>query len=175
MDTIASMIGGDHALYFNRLWAEVFENTGLRSRFVDPVPHISYVTGEFDDPDGLEAGLRQVADGLQSFVIRTAGLGLFTGVQPVLYVAVVRNPTLSCVQEIIVDAVEPVASEIKPVYDTTNWTPHMTIGHDSNGDALDKAVALLSSREFNLDLLIDNLTVLYEDRARPTFRVPFRG
>ncbi len=175
MDTIASMISGDHAIYFNRLWAEVFESTGLRSRFVDPVPHVSYVTGEFSDPDRLESKLREVANGLEAFTIRTAGLGLFTGVQPTLYVAVVRNPTLSCVQEIVMDAIDPVASEIKRVYDTINWTPHMTIGHDSNGDSMAQAVELLCMRDFNLELTIDNITVLYEDRARPIFRVPFRG
>src|SRR5437764_1394983 len=107
MDGVGSFLDDTHYRLVEDLWAELEQRFGVRGVYVTPYPHFSYHVADHYDLTVLEPTLRRIAQGAPPFVVRTTGLGIFTGSSPVLYVPVVRDPVLTEFQRRLWQAVEP--------------------------------------------------------------------
>src|SRR5690348_10878558 len=96
MDAVVSLLDREHEARIEALWDELAREFGvdaLLSRVA--IPHFSYHVAEKYDEPKLEAALRTFAHVHRPFTVRCAGLGIFTGPNPVLYIPIVRNGDLS--------------------------------------------------------------------------------
>jgi 2'-5' RNA ligase len=90
-------------------------------------------------------------------------LGIFTGLHPVLYIPVVRSPELTQFHEALWQEISRTGSGIQEYYDPAHWIPHITIGiEDINKDNLSRIVRFLAERDFNWEITIDNIALIYE-------------
>ena len=100
---------------------------------------------------------------------------MFTGFTPVLYIHVVRTLELSRFHEALWKIISPVGSGISPKYRAEFWTPNITLaqwGIDER--SLPKIMAKLSRMDLELDIMIDNLAIIFDDGTNQAVRSRFR-
>ncbi|MDX9953695.1 MAG: 2'-5' RNA ligase family protein [Anaerolineae bacterium] len=164
LEAVVAVLDEEHRQQVAAVWDELREKFGVADVFETPIPHFSYHVAEKYDGEALDAVLRQVARETPPFTITTAGLGVFTGPQPVLYVPVARDATLCALQAGLVERLQPIA--VHPVchYLPENWFPHITLALGTlEADKLAAIMAHLAPRSFHWHVRINNLAVICDN------------
>jgi 2'-5' RNA ligase len=160
---VASLLDDPHDRLVRALWGELARDFGvLRVTEIVRDPHVTYQGAEQYDLDRLDTTLRAVAAATAPFTIYTTGLGIFTGLQPVLYLAVVRSAALATLHTALWDAVGTAGRDYSPLYAPAGpWTPHITLAQwDLTPDNIGPIVARLANRPLAWEIPIDNLAIL---------------
>ncbi|OQA94038.1 MAG: hypothetical protein BWY25_02997 [Chloroflexi bacterium ADurb.Bin222] len=164
LEAVVSVLDEEHCQEVAALWDELREKFGVADVFETPIPHFSYHVAERYDGEALDAVLSQAAREIAPFTITTAGLGVFTGPQPVLTIPVVRDAALTALQAHLVERLQPIA--VQPVchYLPENWFPHITLALGSiEADSLAAIVAHLAPRRLHWHVRINNLAVICDN------------
>lgn len=158
---VCSVLPDGAAARVTALWEELERELGLRAATISPVPHVSYQVARDYDLDVLQEVVAKVAAGARPLRIQTAGLGLFTGASPVLYVPIVRSPELTRFQVAVWSAASVAAEKLDQDYHPGSWVPHVTlVAGDATPANVGAAVELLSGRDLAWDLELDNLAIV---------------
>jgi len=174
MHGIVSLLDSAHYRLVEALWAELDEVCSVSGVYVTPFPHFSYHVAEQYEVDKLAEIVQEVARDTVSFHIRTTGLGMFTGAQPVLYLPVVRTSELSRLHHILWHTIAPVSTGRVDYYHPDVWMPHITIGFgDIDVDSASAVIRLLGARTYDWDIAIDNLTLVYDTGMRQEARTRY--
>ena len=175
MQGIISLLDEGHATRITAVWASLQDRLGLPGMEVPPLPHVSYHVAEQYEVTLLEPIMRAYAAHTAPFEVETTGLGIFTtGLQPVLYLTVVRHPRLSALQAALWPTLAALSAGIIEYYHPDRWVPHITLHHGNlTPDALAEAVRLLSPMDFRWRLRIDNLAFLTDNGEPAQHRVPY--
>lgn len=129
-----------------------------------PFPHLSYHVAETYPLVQVESLLAQFARAQAPFPIRTTGLGLFTGAQPVVFLPVVRTPVLARFHLALWEALAALPEPGRSYYHPDHWVPHITLTYgELCTAALTTLVCRLSGQELTWELTVDNLSVLYDE------------
>jgi len=167
MHGVVSLLDPTHHTKVEDIWSRLEAHCGLTGVRVTPIPHFSWqVTMDYDF-DLLQSAMEKLASELVPFSVRTAGLGIFTGKSDiVLYIPLVKDEMLFKLHQIIWKAATPYTTQPIAYYAPDNWMPHITIGHgdvDENGLAC--ATRLLARENFNWEILVDNLLLVYQNEG----------
>ena len=96
-----------------------------------------------------------------------------------LYIPIVRSPALTQFHQALWSELAACASGSLAYYHPEQWLPHITLGSgDIQQDLLAEAVRLLSERDFNWTITVDNLAFVEEDAAagqRLGFKLSLEG
>ncbi|HEX8035238.1 MAG TPA: 2'-5' RNA ligase family protein [Ktedonobacterales bacterium] len=167
---VVSLLDDAHWQAVADIWDELEQARGIkRLREIIPYPHVTYHGAEEYDFDRLDGALTRLAATSTPFVIQTAGVGIFTGTKPVLYLAVVRNPELTRYHQAVWAALAEAHVSVHAVdlYHPDRWVPHITLAqHDVDATTLPEAVRLLGERALAWDLTISNIAVLHPESGR---------
>ena len=101
MHGIVSLLDDKHYQLVEDLWAELKQEFTVEGVYITPYPHFSYQVASDYCVVELEGILRTFAADHTAFQVRTTGLGMFTGPQPVLYIPVVRSPELTQFHQVL--------------------------------------------------------------------------
>ena len=178
LEAVVSFLDATHDARVRELWAELETRFGLRGIYSAPFPHLSYHGARNFDDEKVEVLLAQTAAGLEPLTVRTAGLGLFTGEKPVLYLPVVKTPALMTLHSKLLDALSPLATGENPHYLPERWTPHITLAYgDLTHARVGSVLQRLSERSFDWELTLDNLALVYTEGQDQgvAFRAEFGG
>ncbi len=152
---------------------------GLKTATISPLPHFSYQVARDYDLDVLREVVEKVARGGRALRVQTAGLGVFTGASPVLYIPIVRSPELARFHVAVWSACSVAAEKIDQHYHPASWVPHVSLAFgDTTRDSTAAAVALLSDRDVAWDVELDNLSIVRGAGAKPqelVARFPLAG
>lgn len=165
MAGIVSLLDEPSEQFTRALWAELDERYGLHAVAQRvPLPHCSYhVAAEYDLARLAEA-LRRVAAQTRPFAATITGLGAFEAPEPVLYLAVERNPALDALHAALWRelAEGDIAREPMAVYAPATWIPHITLAQgDLTLDGLRAIQAVWAGRALRRELWVRELSVLY--------------
>lgn len=163
MHGLVSILDKTHYNLVEAIWQELETDCGLTGIHVTPLPHFSWQIAKDYDWDGLEISLRKIATNTKPFSIHTAGLALFSGESPVVYIPVVRSRPLSEFHELIWERLDLLSKGASPYYAPPFWMPHISLAYGDLDDS--KLICLmdkLAFRTFNWAIEIDNLTLIYE-------------
>lgn len=143
------------------LWAELDRELGLRAATISPLPHFSYQVARDYDLDVLAEVVEKVARGGRALRVQTAGLGVFAGPSPVLYVPIVRSPELARFQVAVWSACSVAATKLDQHYHPASWIPHVTLAAgDTTPASTAAAIERLADRDLSWDLELDNLSII---------------
>jgi hypothetical protein len=178
MHGIVSLLDETHYTLVEKLWAEVAGSLGLEGFYRTPFPHFSYHVAPHYDMTMLSLALKRLAAHQRPFTVKTAGLGLFSGPQPVLYIALVRTPALSAFQQLVWQEVAPTASGSLAYYHPEQWVPHITLA-DGPGFQLHlpEVVRFLGYRTFQWEINLNNLALIHDTGMAQEIglQLPFGG
>jgi 2'-5' RNA ligase len=175
MQGVVSLLDDRHYARVEAIWEELGQKFDVRGMYVTPYPHFSFQVAEQYDDEACERYLRELAARSRPFRARTAGLGIFTVANPILYIPVVRGPALSELHEEIWRGVrQAVPGAVAHYYNPDEWTPHITLAHgDIDPDKLAEIVRILSRRNFHWELTINNLAIIYDTGKQQGVRCRF--
>lgn len=161
MQAVVTVLDEQHYDLVETIWNEFNERFGIADLFRTPIPHFSYQIAEQYELGTLEGALHRIAENVRAFPVKTTGLGIFTGAQPVLYIPVVRSRIVDEFQRLLWERVARFGVGVSPYYAPQNWAPHITLA-DGNIDheLLPEIVRFLSARDFTWEILVDNLCVI---------------
>jgi 2'-5' RNA ligase len=147
---------------------------GLRGIYLTPYPHFSYQVAQGYNVNTLEPILKRIAQTTAPFQVRAAGLGIFTGKSPVLYIPVVRNPALTQFHHAVWSEISGSGSGVVSYYHPENWLPHITIGFgDLHSGNLSGVIRLLAEREIDWEITVNNLAYIEDTGQAQQLRFEF--
>lgn len=158
---VASVLPGDACKRVEELWSELDAELGLGGATISPLPHFSYQVARAYDLGVLQDVMASFARGARALRVQTAGLGIFTGAAPILYVPIVRSPELARFQVAVWSAASVAAERLDQHYHPASWVPHVSLAFgDTSPAKVAAAVELLSERDLAWDLELDNLAII---------------
>lgn len=168
MHGVVSLLDPKHHQLVKDLWAELAKEFAVSRVFRAPEPHFSYQLAKHYNVKPLEAALRRFAASKKKFQVRVGGVGVFTGPHPVIYIPVVRGPELMEFHEALWLEISSMASGVDDYYHPSRWVPHITLGiEDINEDNLSPIVSFLAERDFNWEITVDNVGLVYGSILSP--------
>jgi 2'-5' RNA ligase len=164
MQGVVTLLDDQHYARVQAIWEDLCQKFDVRGMYVTSFPHFSYQVAEKYDDGECERSLKQLAARSRPFRIRTAGLGIFTVANPILYVPIVRAPALSKLHQELWDEVrQSTPGAVSHYYQPESWVPHITLAQgDIDQDKLAEIVRRLSARNFHWELTVNNITMIYD-------------
>lgn len=129
-----------------------------------PFPHFTWnVAEEYLIKDKLEY-FRKGFKKVDSFVVKTSGIGVFTGDKKVLYIPIKPTEELLNYHEYIWNLCEINKTQMNEYYSPENWFPHITLAvEDIKTENIGKVVEFLADTKFKYEIKIDNITSVYRE------------
>lgn len=164
----ASLLDEDHAGKVEQVWATLHDEHGLRGVSISPVPHFSYQSARDFQLDLLADIVAKLAAKARPLKVRTAGLGIFPGRSPVVYIPVVRSPELTRLQLALWSAGAVACDEPAAEYHPAAWIPHITLAQgDLTPDKLAPVISTLNQMDLFWEFEVDNLAIVRGRGNRP--------
>lgn len=151
---------------------------GLQGIYSAPYPHISYHSAANYPDKQIKNLLEQVTPQVTPFCVQTAGLGIFTGARPILYVPVVRSQALDACHRLLFPSLTALAEGENVHYRPERWLPHITLAHsDLSHELLPEVVHYLAQQSFAWELELSNMALVYTDAQEQglKFQLDFGG
>jgi 2'-5' RNA ligase len=175
---VASVLEVTHSKGSSAIWKTVehiWAESGIEPK---GTLHFSWHVAEQYDSSSVKKILEDVAEKIIPFNIYSSGLGLFTGVRPVLYLPVVKTQWMANLHADLWHALEPAAVGTSMLYSPQNWMPHITLLYEeSYPELVFQTVKQLMNESLNMELVVDHFRVIYRnDQAQGLlFTTPFGG
>ena len=161
MLAITSLLASPAADHINTLIKSLETEFGLDDVQATPEPHLTYQIVEPTNLATLKRALRHIADTTPPFVAHTTGLGMFPGDRPVIYIPVLRSDALNEVHHRVFNIAGPLCTRTDKFSGPDLWLPHVSLAlHDTTPELLGPVLQFLNNQTFNLELTINNLTLL---------------
>jgi 2'-5' RNA ligase len=175
MQGVVTLLDDRHYARVESLWEELGQKFDVRGMYVTAFPHFSYQVAEAYDERACELYLKELAARTEPFRVRTAGLGVFTLANPILYIPLVRSQRLSELHEDIWRGVpQAVPGPVAHFYQPEEWAPHVTLAQgDIDQDKLSDIIRLLSARNFHWEITVNNLALIYDTGREQGVRCRF--
>jgi 2'-5' RNA ligase len=168
MHGIVALLDDEHTARVEGLWDELSEVCGLSCVQLTPFPHFSWHIAEDYDFDRLEAKLTHITQQTSPFKIHTAGLGVFTGEHPVVYLQVVKDPQLLNLHGKIWEGTQGFGSEVSHLYAPDQWMPHITLANrDVSDENIPCIFSLLGKRPFKWEIEVGQFAIGYQHDDAP--------
>lgn len=155
---VVALLDANSTAKIEAIWREFQDEFDVHGVSRTPIVHFSFHVAESYDALQTIPTVRAIARTMPSFKVRTAGLGIFTGTLPVIYIPVVRNERLGLIQGQIWRQMTRLSAGIQTYYHPDHWLPHITIaqGYVPPGK-LPEMIALLQERDFNWEMQVSQL------------------
>ena len=162
---VVSLLDQKHSALVEGIWAELESEFGLQGLSGRIIPHLSYHVADSYDQRVLQCALEAFASDHNGIRIKTAGLGIFTGPAPTLYLAVERCPALSRFHENLCAEISDTSQNPSRYYSPENWSPHISLASwtymsPDLRERLPDIVAFLIHRPLDWRIGLDNVTLL---------------
>lgn len=147
---------------FARIWQKLKVNCGLVTADEASYVHLSWQGALDYHLEPVHDGLLEIARVTSGFQIQMAGMGIFTGKEPVLYLNIVKSRELMSLQELLWEKLNPFAVEMNAYYAPQAWVPHVTLTYGKLLPAdISCAVQELMYEPFAATLKVDHLAMIY--------------
>jgi 2'-5' RNA ligase len=168
MHGIVALLDDEHTARIEALWDELHKSCGLRCIQMTPFPHFSWHIAEKYDFDQLAEKLAFIAQQTAPFTIRTAGLGVFTGENPVVFIAIVKDSHLLETHQYLWEETQTMGSGVSPLYAPDQWMPHITLANrDVTDDNLPCIFSALGGRAFTWEIQVNRFALGYQSNDAP--------
>ena len=163
---LVSLLPPEHYQKTEELWQMLDDECGLSGIKSIPIPHFSWLIGTDFDWKTLEDALAEIARKAHSISVQTGGIGIFSGIRPVIYIPVVRNAELNALHRLVWEAIQPIGMGLSPFYSPRLWMPHISLAYqDVTHENIGCAMQKLAFHTFNWEFEVNNISFMHEADA----------
>lgn len=164
MHSLISLLDKKSSCKIEALWQSLEQDHKLTAIQMTPIPHFSWQIAAHYDWERAQLFLDELARDISPFSVRTAGLGLFSGDKPVLYLALIKDRILLEIQALLWQSFAEVARGASPNYHADAWMPHITLAQgDLTPANVGEVVKTLAFEPFIWDVEINTLGLLRQN------------
>jgi 2'-5' RNA ligase len=168
MHGIVALLDDVHTARVEALWDELNQSCGLTCIQMSPFPHFSWHIAEQYTLSHLEDKIALIAQHTAPFTIRTAGLGVFTGENPVVYIQIVKDHHLLNLHQHIWEETQALGAGISPLYAPSQWMPHITLANrDVTENNLPCIFSILGGRTFTWEIEVNCFALGFQNENTP--------
>jgi 2'-5' RNA ligase len=161
MHGVVTLLDREHNDKVEGIWKELEMSCGLKGILLTPIAHFSWHVAAGYDTQQLNQTMQEIAASTSPFIARTAGIGIFTGASPVVYISLVKDDRLLSFHDLVYQKVNQLSNQPVPYYAPSAWMPHITLAAgDTSLQALHCALEKLVSQTFEWEILVDNLALI---------------
>lgn len=179
MEGVVSILADPFYQMVETLWREVDKDCGLQNVKPSDIPHFSWHVAETYHEQKLASILEAVCAETQPFMVRTAGLGMFTAEKCVLYISLITNQKLLRFHKRLWESLKGVGEQVSLYYAPGMWVPHITLASEGLGEMeASCAVRNLACKPVIWEIPVDHLAVIGEaglGSGKNLLRFPFGG
>jgi len=122
------------------------------------IPHLTWHISESLDVPSVLNVLAEWAKRKRRFTARAVGLGMFCGTLPIVYIPVIKDPSLRHFHQQLWKLIAPLTSQVSTYYSPREWIPHITLAYgDIHPEALGCAFQQLAYRPIGLEIPIEKI------------------
>ncbi|MGM0642082.1 MAG: 2'-5' RNA ligase family protein [Thermotogota bacterium] len=165
MQALLSILPDPFYTEIDEIWDQLENKFGVKFiRDSVPFPHFTWnVAEEYLIKDKLEY-FRQSFKKIDSFVIKTSGIGLFTGSKKVLYIPIKPTKELFEYHKYVWELSNINDTQLNEYYSPENWFPHITLAvEDIETENVGEIVKFLADKKFKYDIKIDSISFVYRE------------
>lgn len=161
MIAIASLLDKSSTARVSDLTNQLESKFGLSGVKITPYPHLTALTAETPDMEELKEYLEQTCLETRKITVRTTGLGIFPGPNPVIFIPVLRTPALNDLHGRLHRDISEMSTEMGVYYNPNLWLPHISLAlGDTTQEILGPVLSYLCDFNFNWEITLDNLTIM---------------
>jgi hypothetical protein len=125
--------------------------------------HISWHGADEYNLDFTKTSIVKIAKQYEPFSVRTGGLGLFTGNEPIFHLNVSRSPIATEMHLNLWKTLMPTAINPNHYFSPQTWVPHITLfyGDKDNTQSLVCGLGKLIDQEIDMDIFLDHLAIAF--------------
>ncbi|MGD2027476.1 MAG: 2'-5' RNA ligase family protein [Anaerolineales bacterium] len=158
---LVALLDEAHTARVKEIWSLLDVNCGLKAINATPFPHFSFHIAYSYALDELENRLTELTRAIPPFSVRTTGLSIFTGAEPVVFVPLVADQNLLSVHQTLWEETSSYGENLSRHYRPGRWVPHITLANkDVNVENIDCVARHLVSRSFEWKIQISQLAVV---------------
>jgi 2'-5' RNA ligase len=175
MITIASLLDNKANKKIEKYWMLLERDCLLSEIKTTPFPHFSWFTAMVGENSAIEEKLEEIGRQLIPLTVQTGGLGIFTGIKPILYLPLIKTRELLSSHELIWFGFQSIVSGTNKHYAPDSWIPHITLAYgDVSTRRLSCAIQNLSVIDLSMNIQIDNIAFLsrIDEEPRIEFVIP---
>jgi 2'-5' RNA ligase len=163
MNAISSLLDTTSTHKVEALWNELDVQFELKGSRIIPISHFCWQMASHYDLEKAQALLDDLAKDILPFTVRAAGLGIFTGTHPVLYLPLAKDRLLLEIHELLWQTFDGLGQELSPCYHPDVWMPHITLTHsDITSEKMGEVIKTLAFQVFDWECQIDNLALIQQ-------------
>jgi len=141
------------------LWDSMTREFGMARGYPGALPHFTYHLAETYDMPRAASTLAAIARETRPFEVETSGIGVFTGVQPVVYIPVARAPALAALHARVCEELRRAGMETDPYYLPERALPHITIAQQNLPPEPGPLFSWLTRQDFSWRVPVTNLAL----------------
>jgi 2'-5' RNA ligase len=158
---IVSLLPDQHYEQVKQIWQALEDECGIPVVETMPFPHFSWLIGTGFDWQALEYAIEEIASDTAPIAISTNGIGVFSGINPVIYMPLARNDQLNALHHRIWDAVQLIGVNLSPYYAPENWIPHISLAVQGvNPETISCAMKKLAFDPLRWQFDVDNISFI---------------
>ena len=163
MYAIASLLDSSTDQEIRAVWQRIGDHCGLKGIHRIDLPHFSWLGADSYHLTSVGEILEGIAEEMTPFTVRCAGLGIFTGPRPVMYVSLVKDAVLFHWHHMLWEKTRPYAVTPSMLYDPSHWMPHITLAyHEAGSHQFGCALQDIVYTPLNLEFIVHNLSLIYQ-------------
>jgi 2'-5' RNA ligase len=161
MYAIASLLDPNTEQEVRTLWQTFEDKCGLTGIKNLPLPHFTWMAADSCHFPTIEALLDETAKEMPSFQVRAAGIGVFTGTLPVVYINLVKDPFLLDWHRSLWQKARPFLIVPSPFYHPDRWMPHITLAYQEvDPQQLGCAILDIAYQRMEFSFTVNNLALI---------------
>lgn len=161
MIAITSLLDSVTSARVSEMTSKLESKFGLTGVNITPYPHLTALTAEVPDMEELKEYLELTCLETRKITVRTTGLGIFPGKNPVIFIPVLRTPPLNDLHSRLHRDIAEMSTEMGVYYNPNLWLPHITLAlGDTTPELLGPVLNFLGENNFNWEITLNNLTIM---------------
>jgi 2'-5' RNA ligase len=160
---LVTTLEGPYGTEIRNLWNWFQAKCGVVNSIAsNPIPHFSWQAAESYRSARLDEVTQRLADVTMPLTIRTSGIGLFTGTNLVIYIALVKNKTLADLHARLWEQTYGLATNPNLYYHPDRWMPHITLAMDPlDGESVTCMLKKVVFLSFDWEIPVDHFAVIH--------------
>lgn len=162
MYALTTLFDLDSNVNFAGIWQKLNNKCNLVTANEVSFVHLSWQGAIAYQNEPAKSIIQQISTHTRPFTVKVSGIGIFTGIEPVLYLNVVKNRELMDLHGLLWDKLTPFAEEMNAYYGPNDWVPHITLAYGTLlPEDFSCAVMELMYEPLQMELAIDNLALIF--------------